>query len=116
MGRTTRVQSLNDEPDCCGKVQATIVGGLERLFFKYGSFVASHPIPVIIISLVFGGLCGLPMFLGFEEERDGLELWVPKDSNFYSNSKWLSANFPSGFRFNAIILAVSLLVTTVLVL
>ena len=37
----------------CQPIQHAIVGGLEKVFFKYGQFVARHPIPVIIGKLVF---------------------------------------------------------------
>ena len=37
----------------CQPIQHASVGGLEKVFFKYGQFVARHPIPVIIGKLVF---------------------------------------------------------------
>ena len=62
-----------------------------------------HPIAVIISCVVFAGVCVIPYFVDFKEEKDDLELWTPKNSDFYKNAKWLSTNFPSRFRPNGLV-------------
>ena len=47
--------------------------------------------------LIFAGLCSLG-FLLLESETDELELWVPTDSDFYRNNKWIEETFPSSTR------------------
>ena len=51
------------------------------------------------------GALTVPYYMLFKEENDALELWVPRRSSFYENSKWLEKNFPSTTRFNVIIFA-----------
>ena len=77
---------------------------LEKVFFKYGQFVALHPIPVIVGSLLFAGLCGIRLYFEWASETDQVNLWVPTDSDYYRNQKWLSDNFPSSFRLSTIII------------
>ena len=88
----------------CNTFQNSIVGGLEKVFFKYGQFVAKHPIPVIIGSLIFAGLCGIRLYFEWDNETDQVALWVPSDSDFTKNQKWLADNFPSSVRLSSIII------------
>jgi hypothetical protein len=46
----------------------------------------------------FAGLCSLG-FLNFRQETDQLELWVPNDSDLYSNVQWLKIHNPTDLRF-----------------
>ena len=96
--------SKKEKSSCGDMVQNTIVGGLEKVFFKYGQFVAKHPIPVVVGSLIFAGLCGIRLGFEWASETDQTDLWVPKNSDFYRNQKWLTDNFPSSFRLSSIII------------
>ena len=39
-----------------------------------------------------------------EEETDSLNLWLPTDSEYVRNSKWLRENFPSKTRLSSILI------------
>ena len=49
------------------------------------------------------GALTVPYFIMFKEEKEALELWIPRRASFYDNSKWLEENFPSTTRYNVII-------------
>ena len=82
---------------CCQKIQQTIFGNLERFFKWFGEIVAKFPLIVIPISLTFMALTCLGI-MNIYEETDQLELWVPSNSEFYENTKWLETAFPSNLR------------------
>ena len=82
---------------CCLAVQNAIFGNMERFFLWFGQKVTKYPGWVILGCLIFAGLCSLG-FLLLESETDQLELWVPTDSDFYRNNKWISDTFPSKVR------------------
>ena len=82
---------------CCLAIQNAIFGNMERFFLWFGQKVTKYPGWVILGCLIFAGLCSLG-FLLLESETDQLELWVPTDSDFYRNSKWISETFPSNQR------------------
>ena len=82
---------------CCQKIQNGIFGNLERFFKWFGEIVARYPLLVIPGSLTFMALCCIGI-LNLYEETEQLELWVPTDSEFYHNAKWLEEAFPSNVR------------------
>ena len=82
---------------CCLAIQNAIFGNMERFFLWFGQKVTKYPGWVILGCLIFAGLCSLG-FLLLESETDQLELWVPTDSDFYRNNKWISDTFPSNVR------------------
>ena len=43
-------------------------------------------------------------FLVIEEEKDGLKLWQPSDSDFVKDTSWLRETFPSKSRFSSILI------------
>ena len=43
-------------------------------------------------------------FIVLEEEKDGLKLWQPKDSEFVKNTQWIRDTFPSKTRFSSILI------------
>ena len=66
--------------------------------------LSRNPFPVIIGCVVLAGVCIIPIFVDFKQETEGLELWVPRNSDYYLNAKWLQSNLPpSSFRFNGIL-------------
>ena len=46
----------------------------------------------------------VPTITDYTEETVNLELWVPRDSNYYKNAKWLEENFPSTVRYMVVLL------------
>ena len=46
----------------------------------------------------------IPYVVDFKEEKEQLELWVPRDSDFYKNAKWLGQEYPSKSRFSQVLL------------
>lgn len=49
--------------------------------FRWGFFVASHPLKCILVSLVFTAVCSIGM-LNFKLESRPDRLWIPRDSEF----------------------------------
>ena len=84
---------------CCHSFQNVVFGGMERFFMRYGTLVAKYPWAGILGCVVFSLLCGIG-FLNFKEETDQNELWVPSNSDFYANAKWMSEAFPAKTRFS----------------
>ena len=81
----------------CLILQNAIFGNMERFYLWFGKKVAKHPGYVILCCLIFAGFCCAGTFLS-KSETDELELFVPRNSDFYRNSKWIEGNFPSKFR------------------
>ena len=68
-------------------------------------FVFRHPFPVIIFCLAFAGIASIPYLVDFKEEKEQLELWIPRHSEYYKNAKWLAENTEkSKNRFNVALL------------
>ena len=65
--------------------------------------MAKYPLIVIPVSLTFMALTCLGI-MNIYEETEQLELWVPTDSEFYDNTKWLQTTFPSDVRVQSIML------------
>ncbi len=73
--------------------QATVIGGIERGFKAYGQFVGRHHWKVVLASLVFGILCSSLFVFMYEEEDDGIKLWLPSGSDFKTHSILLNEEF-----------------------
>ncbi len=84
---------------CCHAFQNIVFGGMERFFKRYGTLVARYPAAGILGCIMFGLLCGAG-FMNFTEETEQTELWVPSDSEFYDQVKWMEKEFPSNNRFS----------------
>jgi hypothetical protein len=97
-GRPTTQSKVARNFSCSRFFQNVVFGGMENFFKWYGYQVAKYPYFAIFGCLIFATLCGLGL-LNFREETDQIELWVPKNSAFYSNIQWLNKNFPSDNRF-----------------
>ena len=83
--------------NCCQKFQDVVFGNMEKFFKKFGSLVGNYPYITILISLVISGLFMIG-FLAFRQEMDMVELWVPDETEFYKNNKWVHDNFHSSER------------------
>ena len=78
--------------NCCQKFQDVVFGNMEKCFKKFGTKVGASPYITILISLVVSGLFMIG-FIQFRDELDMVELWVPDESEFYKNNKWVHDNF-----------------------
>ena len=89
---------------CCRLPDYTkiIASKLEQFFLWYGTSIATYPTHYIIISLLLCTLSGLGL-LRLETENRPFKLWIPQNSDFIKVSNWQKINFPSNFRFNAIV-------------
>ena len=67
-------------------------------------FYTRHPILTITMSGLIAVVCMVPAVIDYKEETLNLELWVPRDSNYYKNAKWLEENFPSTARYLVVLL------------
>ena len=59
---------------------------------------------MILFCVLFAGITSLPCFIDWKDETDQLELWVPRNSEYYANAKWIQANYPSKSRLSQILL------------
>lgn len=64
---------------------------------RLGFFVAENPKLTICLSFLTAALCCLG-FLNFYQERDPLKLWVPSNSEFLVNTKFIMKEFSEGIR------------------
>ena len=74
----------NNSKHSCKQNGKSIISWIESLlssfFYNYGRSVATHPIKVIVLCLVFTLLCSLGL-LNFRKETNGIQLWIPESSN-----------------------------------
>jgi len=80
-----------------------LVHKFEGFFYWLGSLTARRPMPVILVSMVVVGLgcAGLPYI---KTENNAIKLWIPQNSDFSQNYKWLWNNFPPEIRMHSAIL------------
>ncbi len=90
-------------------------------FFRWGCYTAKNPYKVIIGALFFTALSAigflnirytkclfstnsmhqLEYFLVFRAESRAEKLWIPSDSPYIENKKWLDINFPRDTRYHS---------------
>ena len=74
----------NNSKHSCKQNGKSIISWIESLlssfFYNYGRSVATHPIKVIVLCLVFTLVCSLGL-LNFRKETNGIQLWIPESSN-----------------------------------
>ena len=70
---------------------------------RYGKQVARKPFLVAFIAAVLCATLSVGL-ITFKEEGNPFKLWIPQDSDFVKNTKWLWQNFPPDSRFHAVIL------------
>jgi len=63
-----------------------------QAFFRYGSLVARRPLWAIVLSVILCLLLGSGIGK-YEEEDDGLKLWLPKGTKFRDDSMYLNDEF-----------------------
>ena len=74
-----------------------VIGAMERVFYRWGLIVASHPLKVILVTILLTGICS-GGFYYFKTEADAEKLWLPSDSSYISNKKWKKENYKEGTR------------------
>ncbi len=82
--------------------RAKIISSLEDFFEAYGLAAAKRPWAFILGGVMICGLCSVGLHW-MQKEVDHLDLWVPQDSAYRSNSKWLTEEFQTADRLHAIL-------------
>ncbi|XP_021948457.1 protein patched homolog 2 isoform X2 [Folsomia candida] len=96
------------------KISLAITGSMEKFFYRWGFFVATHPLKAISCCLLITSICGLGIF-NFTMENRPDKLWIPRNSEFAQNTEWIRATFPSPIRTSfAIVTADNVLVPEVM--
>uniref|UniRef100_A0A6B2KWP2 SSD domain-containing protein n=1 Tax=Arcella intermedia TaxID=1963864 RepID=A0A6B2KWP2_9EUKA len=79
------------------------VGGvlaiLRKIWTIWGSFIARHPLLVILLSVLFMGLC-TPWIYKIEIETAPEKLWVPESSVAEQNKQFFDSHFGPFWRIN----------------
>lgn len=73
--------------------------------------MAENPKKTIVFAWISVLICSLG-FLNFYQERDPLKLWVPKDSEFLVNTKFIVNNFEEGIRVQGVLIVADDVLTT----
>ena len=81
----------------------SLVKILEKIFYRFGYFVAQRPITVILVSLLITLLSSVG-FLNLSFETDANKIWGPDTSVYIANNKRLNDNFPQDKRLQTLIL------------
>ena len=74
-----------------------------KFFLRLGVWTASHPVPVILVSLLVTMLGSSGLYF-IKMENNAIKLWIPQQSDFTRNYHWLYENYPPEFRQHSIIL------------
>ena len=70
---------------------------------RYGALVTRYPAAFILGAVILTAIASTG-FIVIEEEKDGLKLWQPDDSEFVKNTDWIRKTFPSKTRFSSILI------------
>lgn len=76
---------------------------LQKYWFRHGVFVARHPIIIVLVCLVFAGVCSVGM-MKFDTENDPEKLWTPPDAISAQNEEYFNENFGQFFRIEQLII------------
>ncbi|XP_055387683.1 patched domain-containing protein 3-like isoform X2 [Condylostylus longicornis] len=85
------------------KISSKLSNTIADTFYRIGYAVSCNPWKSIIFTAcIFGITCF--GFFRFEIQRDPLELWVPKDSQFIKTTKWVLKNLNTASRIQTALL------------
>ena len=70
-----------------------VINSLEKVFYRWGYFVASHPYAVIVCALAATAACGTG-FLNFTSMADVQKLYLPPEHIYLQNKEWRQDHFP----------------------
>jgi len=73
------------------------VSSFERIFYRWGKFVAVNPYQIIVSCIVVTAFCSLG-FYKFRAETKANLLWIPPDSTYNTNQEWIDNNFKKNTR------------------
>ncbi|CAB4059408.1 NPC1 [Lepeophtheirus salmonis] len=74
-----------------------LLDSLEKAFYRWGIFISRYPLFVIFSVLIIALLSSIGFLrLSFEYKME--KLWIPQNSEFISNKKWIEENFPTNYR------------------
>jgi len=74
-----------------------VTHSMEQIFYRWGRFVAHHPLPVIASCLVVTALSSIG-FLNFRMEHQANLLWINSDSSYNIHEQWLQTHFKKNER------------------
>ncbi|XP_076325889.1 NPC intracellular cholesterol transporter 1-like isoform X2 [Tachypleus tridentatus] len=72
-------------------------------FSQWGTFVACHPIPVMVLSIVLSLILGLGLVLKFTVTTDPVDLWVSGTSQARQDMEYFNKHFGPFYRVQQII-------------
>ncbi|XP_040580846.1 patched domain-containing protein 3 isoform X2 [Lepeophtheirus salmonis] len=74
-----------------------LLDSLKKAFYRWGIFISRYPLFVIFSVLIIALLSSIGFLrLSFEYKME--KLWIPQNSEFISNKKWIEENFPTNYR------------------
>lgn len=85
------------------KIIKQIILSYDHLTFRLGYSIAERPWQIIGLCWLVVALCCLG-FTQFDNERDPLKLWIPQNSEFLRNTKWIIEKFKEGTRVQRFVL------------
>ncbi|XP_031621793.1 patched domain-containing protein 3-like [Contarinia nasturtii] len=87
----------------CSNISSRFSHAIDRLFYRLGYTVASHPLKTIIFSFLITLICSLGYFK-FYSEKNPLKLWIPPESKFLRDTEWLMKSMEEGFRLQSVLI------------
>ncbi|XP_013786239.1 Niemann-Pick C1 protein-like [Limulus polyphemus] len=103
---TPKTQIL-DDISCFEKLGASAERTLESLFCWWGTFVASHPLPITLLALLISILLGLGLVFKFEVTTNPVDLWVSHSSKARQDMEYFNKHFGPFYRVEQIIITPS---------
>ena len=76
-----------------------VINSLEKVFYRWGHFVASHPYAVIVCALVATAACGTG-FLNFTSMADVQKLYLPPDHIYLQGRHYIQSLAVPSASFN----------------
>lgn len=84
------------------RISSAIDNALRSAFFRFGLFVATNPIKVIIVTIIFM-VATLTGMLRFHTESRAEKLWVPGGTTALQNKQFVDKYYERLYRFTAIV-------------
>ncbi|GIZ00033.1 NPC intracellular cholesterol transporter 1 [Caerostris extrusa] len=80
------------------KLGATIERHLEENFCRWGTYVAEHPLPIMILSLVVSFILASGLLFRFSVTTDPVDLWVSRSSQARQDMEYFNKHFEPFYR------------------
>ena len=95
------IRLIKMESKRCGKIlQSTnrvVISSFEKVFYKWGCFVAGNPLPIIMASFAVCALCSIGM-IDFRSEAELRKNFLGVNSSYNRAARWKEDNFKLGAR------------------